>query len=498
MYTEFFGLKLKPFTITPDPKFLYMSQVHKEAFAHLIYGVREKSGFVVITGDVGTGKTTLLNALLQKLPTGMPKVVIKNPNIKQENIYFLLGEAIGLPEEKRSRDYLDVYEGRFKEIGGSALIVDEAQGLSIEMLEEIRLLSNLETPQEKLVHILLLGQQELNATLRSPKLRQLKQRISVKFNISPLNRDETRQYIEHRLRVAGYEPRVKPLFSPAAMQVIHSRTKGYPRLINILCDNAMLAAYTEDAHEATPKLIKRVANEIEGTYTKNTGIPWRKIGLAFALIMIVMGGAWLGFSMYSREGTILPPGYLETVKAPVTVSGVQGAHNLKGDVSSETEQKVPTVASSVPPQLTQAKSKGRRIRVQTGDTLAALALAYYGKVNPAVLKIIQNANPNLGNMDKVNRGQELFLPDIEQGMQPIFSVGVAWYHTENEANAVVIDLQSAGYPVGAYPFLDARKQRWYLVSIGAFTTPDEAVQYAQELMGKGFLYAKPVKIHMEG
>ncbi|HQG32338.1 MAG TPA: AAA family ATPase, partial [Deltaproteobacteria bacterium] len=148
MYREFFGLQLKPFSITPDPKFLYMSPGHKEALAHLLYGLKEASGFVVITGEVGTGKTTILNAFLLKLPPRMPKVVVKNPHLQPENLYFLLGEAISIPEEKRSRDYIRDFEERLKEMGGAVLIIDEAQGLSVEMLEEVRLLSNLETDNE--------------------------------------------------------------------------------------------------------------------------------------------------------------------------------------------------------------------------------------------------------------------------------------------------------------------------------------------------------------
>ena len=212
MYREFFGLQLKPFSITPDPRFLYMSPGHKEALAHLLYGLKESSGFVVITGEVGTGKTTILNAFLLKLPPRVPKVVVKNPHLRPENLYYLLGEAIGIPEEKRSRDHINVFEDRLKATGGAVLIVDESQGLSLEMLEEIRLLSNLETINEKLVQIMLLGQQELNEKLRSPQLRQLKQRIGIKYHIPPLDSNETRDYIDHRLRVAGYEPRERPLF----------------------------------------------------------------------------------------------------------------------------------------------------------------------------------------------------------------------------------------------------------------------------------------------
>ncbi|MEN6474441.1 MAG: AAA family ATPase [Syntrophaceae bacterium] len=524
MYTEFFGLKIKPFTITPDPRFLYMSQVHKEALAHLVYGVREKSGFVVITGDVGTGKTTLLNALLQKLPPGMPKVVIKNPNVKQENIYFLLGEAIGLPDENRARDYLNLYESRLKEIGGAALIVDEAQGLSIEMLEEIRLLSNLETPNEKLVHIILLGQPELNATLRSPNLRQLKQRIGVKFTISPLSQAETMEYIKHRLRVAGYEPMERPIFSPAAMQVIYQRTRGYPRVINILCDNAMLAAYTEDTREVTPRIIKQVASEIEGTYVQGSRIPLPKAGIVAAAVIAVAAGAalWYGLSrdtdrpqpppVIERSAqnapekiipVAPPPAVVMTPKAPKAVPSAPFQTGLEippsqtaaaKNAPAATMDTAPPAAASLPPMLTQTQSLGGYVKAREGDSLASLTIRHYGRIDGDLLKSVREANADVGNLERLSKGQRIFMPDISKG--EIFSVGIAWYHSEPEAMAVTGDLKAAGYDPAVYPLLDPQKRLWFMVALGRFATREEAGKRAQELNGKGFLYAKTIKISM--
>lgn len=201
----------------------------------------------------------------------MPKVVVKNPHLRPENLYYLLGEAIGIPEEKRSRDHINVFEDRLKATGGAVLIVDESQGLSLEMLEEIRLLSNLETINEKLVQIMLLGQQELNEKLRSPQLRQLKQRIGIKYHIPPLDSNETRDYIDHRLRVAGYEPRERPLFTVSALSEVYRYTKGFPRLINIVCDSVLIAAYTENQKQITAQMVRKIVSELESTYSPKTG-----------------------------------------------------------------------------------------------------------------------------------------------------------------------------------------------------------------------------------
>ena len=183
-----------------------MSPGHKEALAHLLYGLKEASGFVVITGEVGTGKTTILNAFLLKLPPRMPKVVVKNPHLKPENLYYLLGESIGVPEEKRSRDYINLFEDRLKEIGGAVLIVDESQGLSLEMLEEIRLLSNLETTNEKLVQIMLLGQQGAQREAQEPPAQTAQAADRDKVSHPAFDSNETKDYIDHRLRVAGTSP----------------------------------------------------------------------------------------------------------------------------------------------------------------------------------------------------------------------------------------------------------------------------------------------------
>ncbi|MDT8274373.1 MAG: AAA family ATPase, partial [Desulfomonilia bacterium] len=400
----------------------------------------------------------------------MPKVVIKNPHIKTENLYFLLGEAIGMPEEKRIRDNIHEFEQRLKEIGGAVLIVDEAQGLAIEMLEEIRLLSNLETTNEKLVQIMLIGQQELNEKLQSPQLRQLKQRIGIKYHIPPLDSRETRDYIDHRLRVAGYEPREKPLFTTSALNEVYRYSKGFPRLINVVCDNLLIAAYTDELRQISAPVVKRVVGEIEETYGK-TGITpksrgagytglWKRLVLAACVCILVAGLLWMlavQTDLASRIPYHLISGNqeesrgIESSSIPDTL-GQEPLSPLPGNPGEEprprekktisiSDESVADVRPPVPPTLMEPeKETSTTVRVRRGDTLAGLASVYYGRVDSGVLDAIKKANPSIENINLIHEGQEIFLPHIETMPRELFSVSVASYHSLSEAKAVFLDL----------------------------------------------------------
>jgi len=539
MYREFFGLKIKPFSITPDPRFLYMSPGHKEALAHLLYGIKEASGFVVITGEVGTGKTTILNAFLLKLPPRMPKVVIKNPHVQPENLYFLLGEAIGMPEEKRSRGNVHEYEERLKETGGVVLIVDESQGLSVEMLEEIRLLSNLETTNEKLVQIMLLGQQELNDKLKSPQLRQLKQRIGLKYHIPPLDSNETGDYIDHRLRVAGYEPREKPLFTASALGEIYRYSKGFPRLINILCDNVLLAAYSDNLNQISASMVRKVVVDLESTYGKSAskrssflqgsgdsgrGV-WFKIAAAFMLCLILAGAGWALYSFGTRYLVQPAPVVSRVETAPqgkrldaavdTSPQVIPGETEMPQEADRPPAQDKPALkmirekvvlqdegalhdAPPIPPSLGDAQQpEGTLVTVNVGDTIAELAANYYGRVDAAILRTIREANPNLDNIDLIYEGQQIFMPDLKSSPRVLYSVSVASYHSITEAKAVFLDLLSKDYEATIYPYMDAQSNTWYRITIGTFGARTDAIRYSAQLKDKGFYYAKPVKISME-
>lgn len=270
MYREFFGLKEKPFNITSDPNFLYLSRVHKEAFAHLLYGIRERKGFLEITGEVGAGKTTLCRAILSQLDRNTRTAFIFNSTLPELQLIQAILEDFGMEVKRRNKVSMLKQLNAFlidqlARGNNVVLIIDEAQNLKASILEEIRMLSNLETDKDKLFQIVLVGQPELKEKLASPALRQLRQRISVRFHITPLGRDELVEYIDHRLRVAGSDGSI--VFLPDAVEEIFSYSQGIPRVINMVCDKSLLTAYVSETKTVTQAIVEKSIHEIEGCVT---------------------------------------------------------------------------------------------------------------------------------------------------------------------------------------------------------------------------------------
>src|ERR1700677_722871 len=252
MYLQFFGLAEKPFAITPDPRYLYLSGRHADALAHLVYGINEAGGFIQLTGEVGTGKTTTIRSLLARAPKNAEIALILNPRLSAGEFLLALCEELGLGADdagnaKELVDLLNRYLLRAHAQGRRVvLIVDEAQNLAPEVLEHIRLLTNLETETQKLLQIILIGQPELRKLLAREDLRQLAQRITGRYHLDPLSREETVAYVRHRLRVAGA---TVDIFTRGALREIYNVSRGIPRVINIICDRALLGAYTQDLHQ---------------------------------------------------------------------------------------------------------------------------------------------------------------------------------------------------------------------------------------------------------
>jgi len=267
MYCSFYGIQEKPFSITPDPKYLYLGKTHQEAFAHLVYGIRERGGFIVVTGDIGTGKTTLCRALLTHLDADMRVAFIFNPTLSALELLKTINEDLGIRSEGTTqKELIDELNGflleQRKQGKNTVLIIDEAQNLDMEVLEHVRLLSNLETDTEKLLQIILIGQPEFREMLEQPRLLQLNQRVTVRYHLNPLSREEADAYVRHRLTVAGAEDKIR--FTPEAMRKIRRYTKGVPRLINVLCDRALLAGYGRRTRDIDAGMVKQAHQEVRG------------------------------------------------------------------------------------------------------------------------------------------------------------------------------------------------------------------------------------------
>lgn len=301
MYTSFFGLGEKPFAITPDPRYLFLSERHAEALAHLLYGINEAGGFIQLTGEVGTGKTTVVRSLLGQIPQNADVALILNPRITPAEFLLTICEELRLtvPEADRSsvKGLVDILNRRLLTAHAEGrrviVIVDEAQNLSTDVLEQVRLLTNLETATQKLLQIILIGQPELREVLQRVELRQLAQRITGRYHLDPLRREETAGYVRHRLRVAGS---TADTFTTGALTEVHRLAGGIPRVINVICDRALLGAYTQEQHRITAGLVRRAVGEIYGRAVLPPWARWVALGGVAAGVVALSLGTWQSFS----------------------------------------------------------------------------------------------------------------------------------------------------------------------------------------------------------
>jgi general secretion pathway protein A len=405
MYASFFGLNEKPFAITPDPRYLFLSERHAEALAHLVYGINEAGGFIQLTGEVGTGKTTVVRSLLAQAPRHAEIALILNPRMTPPEFLLAIceelrvavpagGEAsVKVLVDLLSRHLLNAHaEGR-----RIVLVVDEAQNLAPEVLEQVRLLTNLETETQKLLQIILIGQPELRELLGRTELRQLAQRITGRYHLDPLSDDEAAAYVRHRLRVAGA---TREIFTNGALHEVQRLAGGVPRLINIICDRALLGAFTEDRHVVNGGIVRRAAGEVFDKKFAPRWLPWSLAGGGIAAAAI--GAALLVPMLMNRA----PAGAESALaaNAPATSAPAAPAHAAKaptldellGEYRAETDPDnafnklfalwgLRYVAGRVDP-CTQALQAGLECLTQRGS-LAQLKLFN----RPAVLNVIDSA-----------------------------------------------------------------------------------------------------------
>src|SRR4030081_782770 len=297
MYLRFFGLNEKPFAITPDPRYLYLSERHAEALAHLLYGINEAGGFVQLTGEVGTGKTTIVRSLLAQTPKNAEIALILNPSMTAPEFLLTICEELGIGVQNSApgslKDLVDIlsYYLLHAHAAGKrvVLVVDEAQNLSPDVLEQVRLLTNLETNTQKLLQIILIGQPELRELLARNELRQLAQRITGRYHLNPPSREETSAYVRHRLRVAGA---TTDILAPAALNEVFRLSQGVPRVINVICDRALLGAYSLDRHRVTTTLVRNAAGEVFGRRFAPHWLPWALTAGIAAVLIVATVALW--------------------------------------------------------------------------------------------------------------------------------------------------------------------------------------------------------------
>ncbi|MEQ5815006.1 AAA family ATPase [Marinobacter sp. NFXS11] len=370
MYYDFFGFREPPFSIAPDPRYLYLSDRHKEALAHLMYGVQGQGGFIVITGEVGTGKTTVSRCFIENVPDNVDIALILNPRLSARELLSSICDELEIPHEISAtikelvdlinQDLLKAHAaGRHK-----VLMIDEAQNLSAEVLEQLRLLTNLETAEKKLLQIVLLGQPELQEMLALPELRQLNQRVTARYHLDAISRAELPAYLRYRLSVAGMRG---DIFSERAVNRLYRESQGIPRLINLISDRALLGAYAEGEHEITPDHIRHAAKEVRG---QSIGpLPSRQspdrsqyLIVAASILVAIIGTAWL-FERWSTDGAVS--------------NGQSSAEPLKGAVERVDEPKPEQVADA-PETLPEEPSGPGELAVpdQLLDSVSAFQLLF--------------------------------------------------------------------------------------------------------------------------
>jgi general secretion pathway protein A len=419
MYAEHFGLNEKPFSISPDPRYLYMSQRHADALAHLVYGISESGGFIQLTGEVGTGKTTLIRSLLGQLPDKTEIALILNPQLSTKQFLQAICDEFRVPFVQRdtAKTLIDKLNARLLALHAEdcrvVLIVDEAQAMSPILLEQVRLLTNLETDKQKLLQIILIGQPELREVLDRPEMRQIAQRITGRYHLEPLDAPDTAAYVAHRMKVAGGRPEV---FSKRAMRKLYRLSRGLPRLINIIADRSLLAAYARDEHVIGAGLVGKAADEVFG---RSRAVRWWPWAAALA------GTAILGFGSVTwteRETEAV----LELAVAEAPPVATPAAATLAAP-DPERRQAASTSLSALLTTRVIASAEAARSALfgQWGLDHAGNEREACAAANASGLRCLRLDNPSLGEISELDRPATIELVGAEGTSRHLLLLGLS-------------------------------------------------------------------------
>lgn len=531
MYHRFYGLREGPFALTPDPKYLFLSEAHKEALAAMTYGVQERKGFVLILGEVGTGKTTLLRHRLGQFGPEIKAVYLFNSTVTFEELLAAMLRELELSCPGRSgadmidtlNDYLlkEATAGRYV-----VLIIDEAQHLSPAVLEHIRMLSNLETARSKLLQIILVGQPELGKRLGHPGLRQLRQRIGLVVELKPLTFDETAEYVGHRLAVAGQRQR---LFTKSALRKIYHASGGIPRLINVICDQALLSGYGARAKHINAGIVKEVVKDWAAFGQDAVAWPlpsgrqlagrrsWLRssYGPIAAAALLTLSGGWLYLASSEQERAILhrvsrmfggagPVSIAASAQdTPSTDQELLGPTAPVPERAAETAQQSayeldplevsPARSSRAPEPNPALASPGTdaapEALIKPGDTLFRLVSRAYGRIDYTLLDVVQMVNPGIQDINLIRVGQRVRFPSLHPGSR-VQKLGQSLYvlhvrtlpiTAKSETEQLRAALRQMGREVYVVPVRLTHQQQAHRVLVGDFQDPTQAETFYRAL-----------------
>lgn len=534
MYNKFYDFSESPFNLTPDPKFLFLSPTHREALASMIYGINERKGFIALIGEVGTGKTTLIYTLLNNLSEKVKKVLIYHTTTTFEQLLKTILHELDVTIEKEDKTSLlqKLNEHLIKKLSKEetlAIIIDEAQNLPIEVMEELRMLSNLETSKSKLFQIILVGQPELEEKLSSENLRQLKQRIGIRRHIKPLSPKECKEYINHRLKLVGSSS--SKVFSSNAISLIVSYSRGIPRTINILCDNSFLIGYGLSQSKIKEKTIREVIEDLKD----HTKIPSpseiikpsppssRKafsfktlsvillsiIALLLILTLLVNNGTFQDqktaqvvstqneLSTKHKEIPSSIPPTKKVSEAPIPPADAQ-PETKKKPVKKESPQKEITSKKSAQKKpLTPAKRSTRQVVIRKGVSLYSLALKTYLRADETFCDLILQANPAITDVRTIPDKQKITLPEItpesyiKKVSENIYQVYVGTFETFDLATLTSSKVNIPDKQLSIEPHKFSSKDTWYRLTMGNFNSKEAALKTVNLLKEQGFIHIPP-------
>ena len=501
MYNRYFGFLESPFSVTPDPRFFYTNSVYSEAYATLRYGIEAKKGFIVITGEVGTGKTTLLRKLLRGLQDSVHSVFIFNTSLSFPELLQVTLQDLGIaPKDATTLTMLQqLNEYLIKQLKRGhtvAALIDEAQNLSAEVLENLRLLSNLETDREKLLQIVLVGQPELEVKLDQPYLRQLKQRVAVRCRLDPLKDEEVGPYINFRLRAAGYES--KDLFHREAVLQVARFSKGIPRLMNIICDNALVTAYAESKKTVSADMINEVARDLRIVSEPRLAAADLVAASAVSPTQDRIHET-AGSVPQHRRSRLIDTGiatFLGILVFAALAAVIEPRNFLNGVGKSFEVVKRNLNQEPVPKEAhaeAETKRNDHRITIQYGATIYQIAIDTYGANAVLGMDLIKELNPQIENLNWVAAGQNLRLPSLteetmlRQRPDGAYRLIVASFRSATAAEGYARILRGKGYQVRMTTRAVSDDLELYRVEIDGLKNLDEANQVWQTVLDNQWL-----------